>query len=120
MLGAVCGIDYVGFQLLPSYMYLFIKISETYLISWWIMDDIDFTSYNSISVISGDTGFGWSGGAMVLGKPVIPGHPTNLGLSRARPTALAVGAGGGCLNSFPSSINSFLFLSLSGRRPDID
>ena len=93
-------------------MYLFIKISETYLISWWIMDDMDLTSYNSISVISGDGGCGWSGGAMVLDKPVIPGHPTNLGLRKARPTALAVGAGGGCLDSFPSSINSLLFLSL--------
>ena len=37
------------------------------------------------------------------------------------PTALAVGAGGGCLDIFFfSSIVSLFFLPLSGRRPDID
>ena len=36
------------------------------------------------------------------------------------PTALAVGAGGGCLDVFPSSIISFFFLPLSGRWLDID
>ena len=36
------------------------------------------------------------------------------------PTALAVGAGGGCLDIFLSSIVSLFFLSLSGRRSDID
>ena len=36
------------------------------------------------------------------------------------PTALAVGAGGGCLDILLSFILSFLFLPLFGRRPDID
>ena len=37
------------------------------------------------------------------------------------PIALAVGAGGGCLDIFLlSSISSLFFLPLSGRRPDID
>ena len=37
------------------------------------------------------------------------------------PTALAVGAGGGCLDIFFLSHLLFLFsFSLSGRRPDID
>ena len=36
------------------------------------------------------------------------------------PIALAVGAGGGCLDIFFSSIISHFFLPLSGRRPDID
>ena len=36
-----------------------------------------------------------------------------------RPTALAVGAGGGCLDIF-SLVYHFSLLSLSGRRPDID
>ena len=36
------------------------------------------------------------------------------------PTVLAVGAGGGCLDIFLSSITSLFFLPLSGRRPDID
>ena len=44
--------------------------------------------------------WGWSGGAMVLGK--LPGqrHPTNLMTVGQGPTALAVGAGGGCLDIF--------------------
>ena len=37
---------------------------------------------------------------MVLGKLLVPEHPTNLDYSRARPTALVVGAGGGCLDIF--------------------
>ena len=37
------------------------------------------------------------------------------------PIALAVGAGGGCLDIFVlSSISSLFFLPISGRRPDID
>ena len=37
---------------------------------------------------------------MVLGKLPLPGRPTNLDYSRAKPAALAVGAGGGCLDIF--------------------
>ena len=36
------------------------------------------------------------------------------------PTALTVGAGGGCLDIFLSSVISLFFLPLSGRWPDID
>ena len=36
------------------------------------------------------------------------------------PTALAVGAGGGCLDIFLSSIISLFYLPLSGRRPNKD
>ena len=36
------------------------------------------------------------------------------------PIPLAAGAGGGCLTFFLSSITSLFFLSLSGKRPDID
>ena len=36
------------------------------------------------------------------------------------PIVLAVGAGGGCLDFFLSSMTSLFFLPLSGRRPDID
>ena len=36
------------------------------------------------------------------------------------PIVLAVGAGGGCMDIFLSSITSHFFLPLSGRRPDID
>ena len=43
---------------------------------------------------------GWSGGAMVLGKLPVPGRPTILITVGQGPTALAVGAGGGCLDIF--------------------
>ena len=43
---------------------------------------------------------GWSGGAMVLGKLPVPGRPTIVISVGQGPTALAVGAGGGCLDIF--------------------
>ena len=43
---------------------------------------------------------GVSGGAKVLCKLSVPGRPTNLNNSRARPIALAVGADGGWGTSF--------------------
>ena len=62
----------------------------------------------------------WSGGAMVLGKLPVPGRPTIWIIVGQGPTVLAVGAGGGCLDTFLSSIISLFLLPLSGRRPDID
>ena len=44
-------------------------------------------------------GGGWSGGAMVLGKLPGAGASHNLGKVGQGPTALAVGAGGGCLDN---------------------
>ena len=43
---------------------------------------------------------GWSGGAMVLGKPSVPRRPTILITVGQGPIALAVGAGGGGLDIF--------------------
>ena len=43
---------------------------------------------------------GWSGGAKVLCKLSVPGRPTILITVGQGPTALAVGAGGGCLDIF--------------------
>ena len=63
---------------------------------------------------------GWSGGAMVLGKLPVPGRPTILITVGQGPTALAVGVGGVVWTFLLSSILSFLFLPLFGRRPDID
>ena len=54
---------------------------------------------------------GWSGGAMALGNLPVPGRPTIWMV--VRPTALAVGAGGGCLDPFS------ICLPLFGRRPDM-
>ena len=57
---------------------------------------------------------------MVLGKLTVPGRPTIWITVGQVPTALAVGAGWGCLDVLLSSVLSFLFLPLFGRRPDID
>ena len=43
---------------------------------------------------------GWSGGAMVLDNFPVPGRPTIWITVGQGPTALAVGAGGGCLDIF--------------------
>ena len=56
---------------------------------------------------------------MVLGKPPVPGRPTIWVIVGQGPTALAVGAGGGCLDIF-TLLYLFSPLSPSGRRPDID
>ena len=56
------------------------------------------------------TSRGWSGGAKVLGKLQVPGRPTILITVGQGPTALAVGAGGGCLDIFTLI---YLFSSLS-------
>ena len=61
---------------------------------------------------------GWSGGAKVLGKLPVPGRPTIWITVGQGPTALAVGAGGGCWTFY--SHLSLLFLPLFGRRSDID
>ena len=58
------------------------------------------------------------GGAMVLGKLPVPGHTTIWITVGQGPTALAVGAGGGCLDILTRL--SFLYLPLFGRRPIID
>ena len=55
---------------------------------------------------------GWSGGAMVLGKLPVPGRPTISITVGQGPIALAVGAGGGCLDIF-TLIYPFSSLSLS-------
>ena len=64
--------------------------------------------------------WGWSGGAMVLGKLPVPKRPTICMIVGQGPIALAVGAGGVVWTFLLSSVLSLLFLPLSGRRPDID
>ena len=61
---------------------------------------------------------GWSGGAMVLGKLPVPGRPTIWITVGQGPTALAVGAGGGCLDIF-TLIYPFSPLSPSFRETEI-
>ena len=43
---------------------------------------------------------GWSGGTVVLGKLPVPGRTTIWMIVGQGPIALAVGAGGGCLDIF--------------------
>ena len=47
---------------------------------------------------------GWSGGAMVLGKLPVLGRPTIWIIVGQRPTALAIGAGGGLFGHFFSCL----------------
>ena len=55
---------------------------------------------------------GWSGGAKVLGKLPVPGRPTIWMIVGQGPIALAVGAGGGCLDIF-TLLYPFFSFSLS-------
>ena len=57
---------------------------------------------------------------MVLGKLPVPGRPTIWISVGQGPIALAVGAGGVCLDIFTLIYLSFLFLPPFGRWPDID
>ena len=54
----------------------------------------------------------WSGGAMALGNLPVPGRPTIWMIIGQGPTALAVGAGGDCLDIF-TLIYPFSSVSLS-------
>ena len=47
-----------------------------------------------------DQRWGWLGGVMVLGNLPVPGRPTIWMIVGQGPIALAVGAGGGCLDNF--------------------
>ena len=58
-------------------------------------------------------GGGGSGGAMVLGKLPVPGHPTIWIAVGQGPTAFVVGAGGGCLDILLS------FILFSPRSPSL-
>ena len=55
---------------------------------------------------------GWSGVAKILGKHSVPGRPTNLDDSSARPYCACDRCGKGCLDIF-SLIYLFSFLSSS-------
>ena len=56
---------------------------------------------------------------MVLGKLPVPRRPTIWMIEGQGSIALAVGAGGGCLDIF-SPLAFHLFLPFSARWPDID
>ena len=57
---------------------------------------------------------------MFLGKLPVPGRPTIWMIVGQGPIALAVGAGGGCLDIFTLHYPSSHLLPLSEGRPDID
>ena len=58
---------------------------------------------------------------MVLGKLKVPGRPTIwMTIVGQGPIALAVGAGGGCLDNFTLHYPFSHLLLLSGGQPDID
>ena len=69
-------------------------------------------NFNTNHIQNYKVAWGWSGGAMVLGKLPVPGRPTILITVGQGPIALAVGAGGGGLDIF-TLIYPFLSFSLS-------
>ena len=70
------------------------------------------TDHRSINIVVSTMVWGWSGGAMVLGKLPVPGRPTIWITVGQGSTVLAVGAGGGCLDIF-TLIYPFFLLSPS-------
>ena len=58
--------------------------------------------------------------AIMLGKPPVPGHLTNLDYSKARAYCACGNCGWGLLGHFLSSAIFSFFLPLTGRWPDID
>ena len=66
--------------------------------------------YQSVNYIGS---LGWLGGAMVLGKLPVPGHPTIWITVGQGPTALAVGAGGELFRHFYSHLSCLSSFSLS-------
>ena len=76
------------------------------------------TIHNFLCIVSFKIHFsrcyrGWSGGAMVLGKLPVPGRPTIWIKVGQGPTALVVGAGGGCLDIFTLNYPFLSSFSLS-------
>ena len=77
-----------------------------YYLSVFIYHNLAFCNINYLILDSNLAIFfflkkrGWSGGAMVLGKLPVPGRPTIWITVGQGPTALVVGAGGGCLDIF--------------------
>ena len=58
-------------------------------------------------------GWGWSGGAMVLGKLPVPGRPTNLDNSGARAYCACSRCGRGLFGYFFSRLSLLFSFSLS-------
>ena len=77
-------------QILEFLRYLKSIIHEQPINGYWCTPSFFLLFYNP----------GWSGGAMVLGKLPVPGRPTIWITVGQGPTALTVGAGGGCLDIF--------------------
>ena len=92
------------------------SISSSFFLHIYSLENQTFQEQLGVPIFNGE----WSSGVMVLGKLPVPGRPTILMVVGQGPIALAVGAGGGCLDFLPSSIFSLTFLPLSGRRLDID
>ena len=57
--------------------------------------------------------WGWSGGAMVLCKLLVPGRPTNLDYSRARAYCACSGCGWGLFGHFFTRLSFLFSFSLS-------
>ena len=79
-----------------------------------------FNSIHVIHALAVVTSRGWSGGAKVLCKLSVPGRPTNLACSRAGTYCSCSRCGWGMFGQFSLVYLFSFFLSLPGRRPDIE
>ena len=76
--------------------------------------DIFFSHLSFLTSFSLSLGvWGWSGGAMVLGKLPVPGRPTNLDYSRARAYCTCSRCGWGLFGYFLSRLSFLISFSLS-------
>ena len=79
---------------------MFLGVPELTSKVYFIWSSVTFTMYIYQIQCHLNPVRGWSGGAMVLGKLPVPGRPTVWITVGQGPTALVVGAGGGCLDIF--------------------
>ena len=85
-----------------------ISVSNT--CSMQLLQNFQLTNANSLG---GCSSWGWSGGAMVLGKLPVPGRPTNLDYSRARAYCACSRCGWGLFGHFFSRLSFLFSFSLS-------
>ena len=91
-------LGYLGTYVVKDHSDVHAKYSEAHIFKMleFLIDNI-FVEFSE--QICGQT-WGWSGGAKVLGILPVPGRPTIRMIVGQGSIALAVGAGGGCLDIF--------------------
>ena len=90
--------------LILNILYLDLKYFENFVVCFLVVKEL---------IVSLRPPWGWSDGAMVLGKLPVPGLPTNLDNSRARAYCACSGCGWGLFGHFFSRLSFLFSFSLS-------